>query len=118
MVTIALPSQRPAFVDILSIQRFRLLWLSNGLSFMGMRIQDMAVAWLVLEMTDSNLWVGVVNGLPALSIVIFSLLGGILADRTDKRRLRELERQKAMKAYGDDYENVFESIQGEPFEDR
>ena len=87
MVTIALPSQRPAFLDILSIQRFRLLWLSNGLSFMGMRIQDMAVAWLVLEMTDSNLWVGVVNGLPALSIVIFSLLGGILADRTDRRRL-------------------------------
>ena len=38
--------------------------------------------------------------------------------RTDKRRLRELERQKAMKAYGDDYEDVFESIEGEPFEDR
>ncbi len=87
MVTIALPSQRPAFLDILSIRQFRLLWLSNGLSFMGMRIQDMAVAWLVLEMTDSQLWMGIVNGLPALSIVIFSLLGGVLADRTDRRKL-------------------------------
>ena len=87
MVTIALPAQKPAFLDILSIRPFRILWFSNGLTFMGIRIQDMAVAWLVLEMTGSKLWVGIVNGLPALAIILFSLMGGVLADRSDKRSL-------------------------------
>ena len=87
MVTIALPAQKPAFLDILSIRPYRLLWFSNGLTFMGIRIQDMAVAWLVLEMTGSKLWVGIVNGLPALAIILFSLMGGVLADRSDKRSL-------------------------------
>ncbi len=87
MVTIALPGRRPAFLDILRERPFRQLWFSNGLTFMGIRIQDMAIAWLVLEMTDSKLLVGVVNGVPAVSIVLFSLVGGALADRTDRRRL-------------------------------
>ena len=84
---IAQPKQRPVFLDILSISAFRYLWLGNGLSFMGMRVRDMAVAWLVLEMTNSKLWVGLVNGLPTVSIILFSLIGGVLADRTDRRVL-------------------------------
>jgi len=38
--------------------------------------------------------------------------------RADKRRLRELERQRAMKGYSEDHQDIFESIAGEPFEDR
>ena len=38
--------------------------------------------------------------------------------RADKRRLRELQRQQAMKAYGDDFEVAFESHEGEDFEAR
>ena len=79
------PRQRPAFLDILSIRAFRYLWLSNGLTFMGARVQELAVAWLVLEMTDSKLWVGVGNGAPTLPVIFFSLLGGVLADQTDRR---------------------------------
>lgn len=33
--------------------------------------------------------------------------------RTDRRKLRELERQQAMAAYGDDFDVVFESIEAE-----
>ena len=84
---VVLPKQRPVFLDILSIDSFRYLWMSNGLSFMGMRVRDMITAWLVLEMTGSGLWVGLVNGLPAISIIVFSLLGGVMADRTDRRVL-------------------------------
>ena len=54
---------------------------------MGARVRDMTIAWIVLEMTDSKLWVGVVNGLPAVSIIFFSLLGGVLADCSDRRVL-------------------------------
>ena len=38
--------------------------------------------------------------------------------REDKKKLRELKRQAAMEGYGDGYENVFESIEAEDFEDR
>ena len=57
---IGLPSSgisrwRPAFLDTLSIPAFRYLWLSNGLTIMGENISRMAIAWLVLELTDSKL---------------------------------------------------------------
>ncbi len=38
--------------------------------------------------------------------------------RADKRRLRELRRRQAMRAYGDDFETAFESIEAEEFEAR
>ncbi len=50
---------RPAFLDTLSIPVFRYLWLSNGLTIMGENISRMAIAWLVLELTDSKLLMGI-----------------------------------------------------------
>jgi Arc/MetJ-type ribon-helix-helix transcriptional regulator len=38
--------------------------------------------------------------------------------RADKRKLRELERQRAMEGYAEGYEDVFECIAGETFEER
>ncbi|MFQ6027109.1 MAG: MFS transporter [Dehalococcoidia bacterium] len=84
---VAPPKPPPAFLQALGIGAFRRLLASNGLAFMGKYIQNIIVAWLVLEMTDSNFWVGIVNGVPALSIVLFSLFGGVLADRMDRRTL-------------------------------
>lgn len=81
------PIRRPMFLETLSNGTFFGLWLSNGFAYMGMRVRDMAIAWLVLDMTDSSLWVGVVNGVPTISVVVMSLLGGVLADRIDRRLL-------------------------------
>ena len=78
----------PALADLLAVPGFVQVGLSNGLAHaFGMRMQGIAVAWLVLEMTGSKLWLGVINGAPALSIVLFSLLGGVLADSRDARRV-------------------------------
>ena len=38
--------------------------------------------------------------------------------RADRRKLRELRRQQAMLAYGDDFDIAFEALEGEAFEDR
>ncbi len=38
--------------------------------------------------------------------------------RADKRRLREIRRQEAMEAYGDDFDVAFEAIEAEGFEAR
>ncbi len=85
MVAIPVPTQRPAVLDILSIGSFRRLWLSNGFTYMGLRVREMAFAWLVLEMTGVNMWAGIVNGLPVFSVILFSLVGGVLSDRADRR---------------------------------
>ena len=78
---------RLAALETLRLKDFRYLWMSNGATFTGQQLANMGMAWLVLELTDSVLWVGVNNGIPAVPIVLFSLLGGVLADRLDRRQL-------------------------------
>ena len=46
----------------------------------------MAQAWLVLEITDSTFYVGIVNATPAVILMLLSPFGGVLADRFDVPR--------------------------------
>jgi len=79
--------------SLLSIPGFQRLCASNAVTqSFGQRIQGIAVAWLVLEMTGSKFWLGVINGLPTVSIVLFSLIGGVLADSLNGRRILFLSR--------------------------
>jgi MFS family permease len=55
------------------------------LSLSGTWLQITALGWLVLELTDSPLWLGVVNAGTSLPILLFSLYAGVIADRFDKR---------------------------------
>jgi MFS family permease len=61
--------------------------MDNTLSGTGRQTLAMAQAWLVLSMTDSDIWVGVVNGIPAIPIAALTLFGGTLADRMDRRTM-------------------------------
>lgn len=72
---------------------FRWLWLSNGLALMSFQIRNMGQAWITLDLTGgSQFWVGVVNGTPAITIMIFSVLGGVAADRLPRQRILILAR--------------------------
>ncbi len=88
-----LAKRMPALDALLSVPGFVQLCVSNALAqAFGNRLQALAVAWLVLEMTDSKIWLGLINGAPAISIVLFSFVGGVLADSRDARRLLMLTR--------------------------
>jgi MFS family permease len=50
-------------------------------------VQTVAQGWLVLQLTDSAFAVGLVTALGSLPILLFTLYGGVVADRVDKRRL-------------------------------
>jgi len=50
-------------------------------------MQQVALGWLVLELTDSPFAVGLVTTLGSLPILLLTLYGGVVADRVDKRRL-------------------------------
>ncbi|MBN4064439.1 MFS transporter [Dehalococcoides mccartyi] len=85
---IAAPSSnsRGSF-SILTIRDYRLLVLSNLATFAGYQIRNMAQAWIVLERTDSAMLMGLVNAMPGIAIISISLIGGALADRTERWQL-------------------------------
>ncbi len=53
----------------------------------GTWIQTIAQSWLVFQLTNSAFLLGVVGFLGALPIFLFSLFGGVLADRVNKRNI-------------------------------
>lgn len=68
-------------------RNFRIYWLGQAVSLVGTWIQNVALAWLVLELTGSPLLLGLVGAAQFTPILLFSLLGGVIADRMAKRRL-------------------------------
>jgi len=77
----------PAIVRALRNPNFRLFWSGNFASNIGTWMQNVAQGWLVLTLTDSAFWLGVVGFAAAIPFLIFMLFGGVIADRVDKRRL-------------------------------
>lgn len=81
------PAQTTSLLSSFRLRDFRLLWLS-GLGFSGgMWIQQVAVGWLVLEMTGSPLALGAVQAARMLPSLLFGMVAGVLADRLDRRWL-------------------------------
>jgi predicted MFS family arabinose efflux permease len=66
---------------------YRLLWLGTVVMATGQWLQQIALSWLVLEMTGSAALLGLINGVRFLPFLFTSLIGGVLADRVDRRRL-------------------------------
>ena len=67
---------------------FRLMWTGAFTSTTGTWMQNVAQAWLVLEMTGtrSSFFLGLLGFLGDLPILLFSLVGGVVADRIDRRK--------------------------------
>jgi MFS family permease len=70
----------------LAHRNFRLFFFGQGVSLIGTWMQSVAQGWLVLTLTDSPFFVGLVSALGSLGVLTFTLYAGIIADRTDKRR--------------------------------
>lgn len=68
-------------------RNYRVLYPALALSNIGTWAQRIAQDWLVLQLTNSALDLGLVTGLQFAPTLIFSVYGGVLADRFDKRKL-------------------------------
>jgi MFS family permease len=68
-------------------RNFRLFFAGQTISLVGTWMQSVAQGWLVLQLTDSPFFVGLVSALGSLPILLVSLPAGVLADRTNKRRV-------------------------------
>jgi len=72
---------------VLRHRDFRLLWLANSASSVGDRIVRVALALFVIELTGSATDVGIVLAAYSLPLIVFLLLGGVIADRLPRHRL-------------------------------
>jgi MFS family permease len=69
-------------------RNFRILYPANAMSNIGTWAQRVAQDWLVLELTHNNgTYLGLVTAIQFAPVLIFSLQGGAMADRVDKRKL-------------------------------
>ncbi|MBI2816114.1 MAG: MFS transporter [Acidobacteria bacterium] len=66
---------------------FRLMWSGAFTSTTGTWMQTVAQNVLIYEMTGSKFYLGLIAFLGDLPIVLFSLIGGVVADRFDRRKL-------------------------------
>jgi MFS family permease len=71
----------------LTHRNFRLLWLAALGSTIGTWMQKFAQSLLVYDLTGSKFFLGIDDFLSQLPILLFMLIGGVVADRHDRRRL-------------------------------
>jgi hypothetical protein len=72
----------------LTYRDFRVLWTGAFVSTIGTWMQKVAQSWLVLTLTGpaSAFFLGLDSFLGELPILLFTLIGGVVADRHDRRR--------------------------------
>jgi MFS family permease len=74
----------------LSERNYRWYWLSGMGTTGAQGIQQLAIAWLVLDITGSVGQLGFVVFLQGVPMSLVAIIGGVLADRHSRRRLVEL----------------------------
>lgn len=75
------------FRTLVVYRNFRLFWIGQTLSLIGSWMQQVAVAWMALELTNDPFLVGLAAAAGTLPILLFSIPGGLVADRNEKLRV-------------------------------
>lgn len=82
-----LPANWSAVAPALRSRNFRLFWFGQSLSLLGTSLQVIAEGYLIYQLTQSTLWLGMVPFFALLPVVPISFLGGVLIDRVPRRKL-------------------------------
>lgn len=77
------PERFPA----LYVRDFRIFWIGQVISFSGTWMQSTAQGWLVYSLTKSPFYLGLVATAASVPVLLFTLIGGVVADRFMKRNL-------------------------------
>jgi MFS family permease len=77
----------PSAVALWHNSVYRSYWIGAFVSFLGSWMQTVAQGWVVYDITNSKLLLGLLGFVGSLPTTLFSLFGGVVADRIEKRRL-------------------------------
>ncbi len=80
----------------LRYRNFALLWSGLIVSNAGTWMQNVGTGWLVLQLTNSPLWLGLLGLSFALPMTILPILGGVIVDRVHRIRLLYVTQTSAM----------------------
>src|SRR5258708_11566439 len=92
------PAQAPAPVEVQAIPAhhsalaplreplFRSLWIAAVISYTGSWMQNIATGWLMSSLTNSPMWVAMVQVALSLPVFLIALPAGALADIMDRRK--------------------------------
>ncbi len=78
-------SRLPCGLAALGHHNFRLFYGGQGISLVGTWMQSVAQAWLVLELTNDPLALGIVGALRFGPVLVLGLFAGVIADAVSKR---------------------------------
>lgn len=69
------------------VRNYRIFWTGQVLSLVGTAMQSVSLPWLVLLLGGSPLELGIVGAAQYSPALVLAPIGGVIADRVDKRRL-------------------------------
>ncbi len=84
---LAPPADRPQRFAALRYRNFTLLWSGLLASNVGTWMQNVAVGWLMLRLTNSPLWLGLQGLCFAIPMIVLPLVGGAVADHVNRIKL-------------------------------
>lgn len=75
-------------VDLLKRNpNYRKLFTAQMISYLGSMMTYMAVPYQIYELTKSSFWVGILGTMQLLPLLIFGLIGGVYADRFERKKI-------------------------------
>jgi MFS family permease len=77
----------PNLLRSLSHRNFRLFFMGQSVSLIGTWMQQVAMSWLVFEITQKSWWLGVVAFSSQIPTFFLAPLAGVVADHTNRHRL-------------------------------
>ena len=67
-------------------RNYRYYWFGQAISVIGSWMQNMAMQWLALELTNSALLLSIVTAVEQVPVMILSLFAGAILDRKQKKK--------------------------------
>src|SRR3972149_9930274 len=71
----------------LRYRNFRLVLFGSCTEHVGQHMETMAIVWLMKELTGSPYYLGLLAVCRVAPLILFSLVGGVMTDRVDRRKL-------------------------------
>jgi hypothetical protein len=72
--------------QVLGYRDFRLLWFGHVFASMSFWMDQVTRRWLMYELTDSTVQLGLLRGIQALPILFLAPIAGSVADRYSRKR--------------------------------
>ena len=81
------PQRLPTALQSLQHRNYRLLWIGTLISSSGDWMDQVALNWLVYQLSGSAVQLALLNLCRLAPIFVFTLVGGVVADRAERRSL-------------------------------